>query len=409
MVAGHLREKKGYYHMVLFYTDKNGKRYTPSKTTGLRVTGNKRKALAMLDTWRQEVTEQMEAGTLFPESISLSSSDGDKLEFTSFLKKWLEMRKSSLEVTTYTSYKFVINNRVSRYFDKNFPHLKLKDLTPLMLQDYYTHLTNDLGLTANTAIHHHAPIRKALQYAFKVDLISCNPADKVERPKQNPYVADYYTGEELKMLFQLVRGTILELPVLFAAFYGLRRSEVIGLKWDAIDFENKTISIRHTIVEQYENGHRVYVARDRTKTQSSRRTLPLVGPFEDALLRLRNQIEENRKTCGDCYNTDYLDYINVDILGNLISPDMISRRFPELLQKNGMRRIRFHDLRHSCASLLYANGVPLKDIQIWLGHSTINTTANIYTHLTFTSSVSSANAIMDFCPTYSLVGTSIAK
>ena len=215
MVAGHLREKKGYYHMVLFYTDKYGKRYTPSKTTGLRVPGNKRKAQAMLDAWRKEATEQMEAGTLFPESTSLSGSDSNKLEFTSFLKKWLEMRKSSLEATTYTSYGFVINNRVIPYFDKNYPHLKLIDLTPLMLQDFYTHMMNDQGLTANTVIHHHAPIRKALQYAFKVDLISCNPADKVERPKINPYVADYYTGEELKKLFQVVRGTQLELPVLF--------------------------------------------------------------------------------------------------------------------------------------------------------------------------------------------------
>lgn len=409
MVAGHLREKKGYYHMVLFYTDKYGKRYTPSKTTGLRVPGNKRKAQAMLDAWRKEATEQMEAGTLFPDSASLSHANGDNLEFTKFLLSWIEMRKNSLEITTYYNYKNTIERRVIPYFNRNFPHLKLRALKPLMIQDYYTYLMNDRGLSGTTVTRHHAVIRKALQYAFKVDLIDRNPADKVEKPKTNNYVADYYTESELKELFHITKGTFLELPVLLAAFYGLRRSEVIGLKWSAVDFDAKTITIRHTVVEDFKDGHRVLVGRDRTKTASSHRTLPLVKPFEEALIRLQHQIEENRKTCGNCYNTEYLDYVNVNPIGELIPPETLTRRFPEFLDKHGLRRIRFHDLRHSCASLLYSNGVPMKDIQVWLGHSTISTTGNIYTHLTFSSSIGSANAIMGVYPEETLIGTNIVE
>ena len=97
---------------------------------------------------------------------------------------------------------------------------------------------------------------------------------------------------------------------------------------------------------------------------------------------------------GTCYNNDYSEYIYVNQLGHIMRPDYLTEQFPKFLEKNGMRRIRFHDLRHSCATLLYANGVALNDIQLWLGHSDIATTSNIYTHLDFDSKISSANAIL---------------
>ena len=98
---------------------------------------------------------------------------------------------------------------------------------------------------------------------------------------------------------------------------------------------------------------------------------------------------------GNVNCTDYFDYIDVDPMGKRIRPDFLSQHFPDFLVAHQMKRIRFHDLRHSCASLLYANGVSLKEIQEWLGHSDISTTSNIYTHLDFSSKVSSANAIVN--------------
>ena len=103
--------------------------------------------------------------------------------------------------------------------------------------------------------------------------------------------------------------------------------------------------------------------------------------------------EVNKKVCGDCYNYDYDGYVFVDELGNRMKGHYLTCQFPKFIEKHGMRKMRFHDLRHSCASLLLANGVPLKQIQEWLGHSDFSTTANIYAHLDYSSKLSSAQAM----------------
>ena len=145
-------------------------------------------------------------------------------------------------------------------------------------------------------------------------------------------------------------------------------------------------------------GKHTVIQKDRTKNKTSHRSLPLVAPFEALLLDMKRQQKENQILCGNCYNTDYLDYIYVDPIGNLIKPDYITGHFQLVLKKNGLRRIRFHDLRHSCASLLLAHGVNLKQIQEWLGHSNIATTGDIYAHLDVESKVASAEAIVELLP-----------
>ena len=214
------------------------------------------------------------------------------------------------------------------------------------IQDYYTYEMKHNGMSANTVIHRHANIRKALQYAYKTGLINSNPADCVQRPRKEKFQASFYNEKELEQLFKVVKGDPVEFAVIVAAFYGLRRSEVIGLKWDAIDFEHKTITIRHTVTQFTKDGKSVIVEKDRTKTKSSYRTLPLVPPFEELLLRMKAQQKMNRKLCGRSYCKKYLDYIYVNEIGELVKPGYLTQHFPNLLEKNNMRRIRFHDLRH---------------------------------------------------------------
>ncbi len=396
MVAGHLREKRGYFHMVLSYTDEYGKRQTPSKSTGLPVKGNKKRAQAMLQEARKEMEEALEGRIRRKENPE--SLDPSEVLFTVFIQDWLAMMKSSIEITTYASYSMCIKSKIVPYFDERHPGLMLCDVTPKHIQDYYTYELQECGVTTNTVIRRHANIRKALQYAFKIGLIDNNPADRVERPKKNQFSGSIYNEKELETLFELVKGKPIELGVILAAFYGLRRSEAVGLKWSAIDFEKKTISIRHTVTQVCLNGKSITVEKDRTKTKSSYRTLPLVPPFEKLLNDLKARQEMNRSLCGSMYCKKDAAYIYVNDIGELVKPGYITQHFPNMLEKNGMRKIRFHDLRHSCASLLYANGVSLKEIQEWLGHSDISTTSNIYTHLDFNSKIASANAILGVYP-----------
>lgn len=206
--------------------------------------------------------------------------------------------------------------------------------------------------------------------------------------------SSFYDAEEVNKLFEVSRGTKLEYPILFGAFYGLRRSEVLGLKWDAIDFENDSIMIRHTVTSVTLDGKVQLVAADTTKTKSSLRTLPLVPFVKERLLVLKKEQENNRRLCGRSYHKQYAGYVCINEMGDLIKPHYVTEQFPKLLDANGLRRIRFHDLRHSCASLMLANGVPMKQIQEWLGHSDFSTTANIYAHLDYSTKLSSADAML---------------
>lgn len=331
-------------------------------------------------------------------------ADEAPILFTDFILEWLEMMKSSVELTTYSSYANSIKGSIVPYFKDKMLTLQDLEKHPKHIQDYYQFELGK-GLTANTVIHRHANIRKCLQYAFQIGLIKSNPADRVERPRKDKYLATIYNQQELEILFKTVKGDPIELGVILAAFYGLRRSEVVGLKWDAIDFEKKTISIKHTVTQVNVDGKNITVQKDRTKTKSSYRTLPLVPPFEELLRRLKQEQLVNQKVCGAAYCKKYLDYIYVNAMGELVKPNFITQHFEIVLKNHGLKKIRFHDLRHSCASLLYANGVSLRDIQEWLGHSDIGTTSNIYTHLDYSSKVSSANAILAFYPQNTRVQT----
>lgn len=343
MVTGHLREKNGYYHIVLNYVDGHGKRRTPSKSTGLPVKGNKKRAEKMLMDARAAQEAELEAKATEQNAESTSAS---LIPFTEFLLDWLEMTKKNVEETTYGAYAMGIKNKIIPYFEEHHPGLALCEVTPKHIQDYYTYELTVRGVSANTVIHRHANIRKALQYAFKLGLIDSNPADRIERPKKEKFVGSVYEEDELNRLFEIVKGDPIELGVILGAFYGLRRSEAVGLKWDAIDFKKKTITIRHTVTQATIDGKSKIIQKDRTKTKSSYRSLPLVPPFEELLHRLKAQQELNQKLCGRSYCKKYTGYIYVNEIGELVKPGYITQHFPLVLQKNGLRKIRFHDLRH---------------------------------------------------------------
>lgn len=385
MVAGHLQEKNGMFYVVLNYRDENGKRKTPWISTNLPVKGNKKRAENfMMDVRRNFVPPNVQQ---IEEREAMQKGD---ILFTDFLLKWLRVAKSTVKLTTYASYEMMATRIIIPYFETL--NIKLKELTTEDIQEFYSAQLE--RVSANTVIHYHAVIHRALKYAVKIKTIQSNPAVNVERPRKEKFIGSFYDKKEINILFDIIQGHPLEVAIKLAAFYGLRREEIIGLKWTAIDFENNTLTIQHTVTECNLDGKHIEVASDTAKTDSSLRTMPLVTNFREMLLAKKEKQEHYRKLCGRSYCKEYLDYIFVNEMGERWKPRYLSDGFKRILEQNGLRRIRFHDLRHTCASLLLANNVPMKKIQEWLGHSDFSTTANIYAHLDFQSKISSAEAML---------------
>lgn len=380
MVAGHLTLKNGRYYAVLNYRNAGGQRKTKWIALGLPEKGNKRKAEAELAKLRAEFEPPKEVGDL--------SSD---MLFADYLLEWLEIAKGRLAVATYSSYAAMIKMPVGPYFRQR--NLTLRELEARHLQMFYSEMLRKVK--PNTVIHYHAIIHSALKYAVKTDMLIQNVADKVDRPRKNSFQPVFLSAEEMQKMFEALRGTKLELPVLVAAFYGFRRGEVLGLKWDAIDFERGTISVIRTVTTITLDGKQAEIEQQSAKTKSSLRTLPLIGSFREYFMQVKEAQELNKQVCGNCYNYEYDGFVFVDELGERMRVEYLTNAFPKFLESHGLRRMRFHDLRHSCASLLLANGVPMKQIQEWLGHSDFSTTANVYAHLDYNSKLSSADAMVN--------------
>ena len=288
MVAGHLQEKNGIYYVVLTYKTYDGKRKTKWQSTGLPIKGNKRRAEAMM----RELQDDFEP------PVDPNGPPSKAMLFADYLVQWLEIAKSTVKLTTYASYKELSNSRIIPYF-RNLG-VTLGDLKAVHIQAFYQEQLE--RVKPNTVIHYHAVIHRALKYAVKTDLIDVNPADKVDRPKKNEFTGNFYSKDEMNALFDAVRGSKIEVAVMLTAFYGLRRSEVVGLKWAAVDFEQNTLEICHTVTTVRLDGKEVLIESNGTKTKSSKRTLPLVPVFRERLLALQEEQKENRKLCGRCYN-----------------------------------------------------------------------------------------------------------
>lgn len=379
MVTGSIYERKGiYYAIVSYYVD--GRRKQKSVSTGLPVKGNKRRALEFLENLKRtyETKESME------------NMDGSRLLMTDYMDEWLKIVKPLVERATYKSYDNMVSARIRPHFEKL--NLLLTEVEPKHIKMLYDEILEQ-GYTTNTVIHYHAVLHQALAYAVKNDYILSNPADRVKRPKKNKHISSFYTKEEILTLLDIAKDDPIYIPIVLSAYYGFRRSETLGMRWNAIDFENKTITVNHKVTELTENGKTIVYAEDKLKTKSSYRTLPLIPVVEEKLLEHKAKLERNQKLFGNSYCKEYMDYVCVDEMGKLFRPNFVSDHFGWLLKKYGLKKLTFKELRHSCASMLVAEGIPMKSIQEWLGHSNFSTTADIYSHIDYHAKQQSAAAI----------------
>ena len=369
-MTGCLQIKNNTYYAVLDFRDQTGKRKRKWISTGLAPKGNKRKAESFLNQSIQQYENS---------NIAFST---DTL-FLDFMFLWLESVKNSIEPNTYECYKDVIRRYIEPYFEAK--KTKLQKISPPEIQQLYNFYMEQ-GLSSTTVLKIHANVRKALQYAVKMNIIPYNPADRVEKPKKQKYQASFYNEEQINQLLDIMRDEPMYTIVLLTVFYGLRRSEVLGLKWQNVDFINDTMTICCTVVE-----YKTVIENDRTKTRASMRTLPLIPEIKQHLQELKQKQAENQALFGNTYIDN--DYVCKRNKGETFRPNYVTERYYKIIKNSDLPHTRFHDLRHSAATLLLSLGFSLKEIQEWLGHSDISTTSNIYAHLQYKAKQTMADTL----------------
>lgn len=363
-MSGSVQIKNGKYYVVInIYVD--GKRIQKWVSTNLPVGCAKK----VLNKAYRDILHQYENYYEFNNSTVL---------FYEYVPIWLKEAKIKVDPVTYQHYENDAYNHIIPYFKEH--KIKLKDINRQILQDYFNekrengNLKTHKGLSAKTLRHHKNIIHQTLELAVINNVITENPCKNISLPKRERKVYDFYNLEELHTFFKTVKEEPLYPLYYFTAIFGLRRSEVLGLKWDSIDFANKRLTIKYTRTKANE-----IIEKDKTKTKSSLRSFPLPDDIIDLILKLKSQEKYNKKLFGKEYELN--DYIFKWENGRPYDPDYITHKFSKTLKKYGFKHITFHGLRHSCGSILNEQGFTLKDIQEWLGHADIQTTANIYLHL----------------------------
>lgn len=371
-----LRKKDGYWHMIIDAKHpKTGEIIRHSKSTKIKVEGknktetenNQYKAISELLKFQEKWSKHY---------FSDSKNETDDIYFTDYLKQWLNFIKAGLEPNTVRGYTMNIERKIIPYFEPK--KILLKDLKVKHIQEFYTYCLNEEKLNPNTVIRYHANIRKCLQTALKQELVTSNQADLVDKPKKRKYIAKVLLPDEIFKILSYIKGTHLELPTFFSIYYGLRRSETAGLLWSNIDFKNKKITIGNSLIE---GEKRELLNRKKLKTKSSYRTIELIPEVENFLLNLKKRQNHFKDVFKNSYNKKYLDNICVKENGDLIKLDYITKKFKEITKKLEYEDIHFHCLRHSFSTNMYNGGMDMKELQAWLGHSSISTTMDTYSHL----------------------------
>lgn len=383
-MTGSLQIKNDKFYAVLNFKNQDGKRVQKWISLNMPVKGHRRSAEAKL---RELLAQYQGLDSIEPLNTLLAVH----------IANWIEYDRPHITVTTYNQYVNMLNLHIASYFNPR--GITVGSVTPGDLEDYYRFKIAE-GLSPNTVKKHHAIIRSSLQWAMKHQYIRYNPADLATKPssvRYQPYVP--YTVEEIAQLLVLTQNEPIAVPIFLSSFYGLRRSEVLGLRWSNIDFQAGWLHISTTVVKEKIGENVVSTIRDdTTKTEYSRRSLPLCPYTYNYFCNLRNQQMAQMQLCGNSYNQNYTDFVCVDSIGMLLQPDFVSQKFQQLLVKYNLRKIRFHDLRHSCATIMMYLGYSMKDIQTWLGHSNYSFTANTYVHSSTESHIQMAQTFSEQLP-----------
>lgn len=369
-----LQVRKGIWQVRLSWTSEDGQHHQKQKSTRLSEKGNKRKAAAVAE----DLVRQLER------ELQSSQNDGLKTYSGLFLDEmwnWLcQIMPYQIRENTLYQYKRAFEAHIRSYAP--FQRMRLQEVTPKVIQGYYNGLCQTLS--PNTVVKLHSNIHKFFEYCMDMGWIENNPSERVALPKKHrATVGKAYTAAQAKKLLELFRSHELLYPAVYLALhFGLRREEVCGLRWQDLDLERGIMHICHTAV-----AVRGKVVRaDRTKSEASNRELHILPVHQVFFQEIKRRQAEWQNDFKEMYHLS--GYVCTHEDGRPLDPNMLTKKFRQALMdyaerlNPGFPVLRFHDLRHTSASLMYEQGADLKDIQYRMGHSQLSTTSDIYAHMT---------------------------
>ncbi|TCP61247.1 site-specific integrase [Baia soyae] len=303
-----------------------------------------------------------------------------KFTLADFMERWLEDYVTfNCAPRTREIYEYIIHTHISR---SRMAKLPLDKIKPIQIQNYYSEkLTKGRvdgkgGLTARSVLHHHRILHEALEHAVKWQILGKNPTKAVTPPRLQKKEVNVLSKDQIQILLEGTKNKYFHGAVFFAISTGMRRGEIFGLRWSDVDFKNQTLSIRQTLQRLKGKG---LVFKKSAKNDGSRRSVAISSEIIKLLQVLKATQEECKQNLGVYYQDHDLVFSNED--GTPINVDYVSREFGRSVKKLDIPYVRFHDLRHTHATLLLQQGEHPKIISERLGHSTISITMDIYSHV----------------------------
>lgn len=367
-ITAHLRIKDNRYYATFNYRRKDGQTKTIWRATGLEVKpGNKRRAQNKMEEMRYQLRGVFDV-------------PGYDILFVDYLRDWSAKKQGKVAESTYSSVRGCVDRTICRYFEPM--NLSLSEVKPKHIKHLYEHLYKNGradgkgGLSISTIKSVKSILMEAFKMAIIDGLIMNNPVESVKLPAKDnprkPYTV--LTQDSANQLLGYVIHDDLMYPLLLITLrYGLRRSEVLGLKWSAIDFQRNVLRIESTITSG-KNPE-----RNKTKTETSKASFPILPDIREALMMRKQAQDRCREAYGDAYVET--DYIFTQEKGRYLNPDWVTETFKEILASCGLPDMRFHELRHSTACILHSNGMGLKELQKWMRHGKMEMTADVYLHI----------------------------
>lgn len=382
-VTGSLQQRNNIYHAIVRVTATDGTTKQISQTTKVQVRGKSKRESDANFRKANKVLQQIILEYEKREAIA-----SDRL-FVVWIDEWLARKKTDVRTITYEAYEHFSRNHIKPYFKPL--GLTIDKVTPRIIQKYVDKKVKE-GLSSASIKKHMVVLNGVFETAIDFGDIAINPCSRVKLPKARRKEGHAYSPEQAIKLLASIEGASIEPAVMLALFLGLRRSEALGLRWKDVDFENNVVRVRNTVVKMY-----TIVEDEQTKSRASKRDLYLMPVLREYLQRWRGRQEQMKALYGKQYADDGGEVVHICTWpdGRPLSPDYLTRAFPNFLKKNGLPRITFHELRHTCGSLLVNAGRNIKEVQEYLGHEDVSTTLGIYTHLSAKSKIDAGDCLND--------------